>query len=203
MSYKCNCTIGYVGNHCDTACSRDVLVKIDQTLLSNYYVPSTRQFLQKLVSKMQIGSNGIYMGVSTFYESGVAFGWGLGWNTNKISLLSSIGHLQHQPMSGLPDIFQPVHSLYIHATGGHDGRYDVPDVALIITGPFKNSQYSSKSESDRINTVMPIVTIGVGNVNTQMLRSIAKDSSHALNVRSVNDLVDNDFVDKVLNILCL
>jgi hypothetical protein len=76
------------------------------------------------------------------------------------------------------------------------------DVALIITGPFGISNYNVKSMADRTNDYIPITTIGVGNVNTQMLGSIAKNSAHALTVGKESDLVDNAFVDKVLNLLC-
>jgi hypothetical protein len=81
-------------------------------------------------------------------------------------------------------------------------RANVPDVALIITGPFRHTYYNVKYEAEKTNINIPITTIGVGNVNTQMLGSIAKNSAHALTVGRVDDLVDNGFVDKVLNLLC-
>lgn len=105
-------------------------------------------------------------------------------------------------MSGLPDIFLPINNIYYQGTGGHEDRFSVPDVALIITGPFKNSQYNVKFESDRINAVFPIITIGVAGANTQTLGAIAKDRNHALSVSTLSDLVDDSFVDKVLNLIC-
>jgi hypothetical protein len=56
--------------------------------------------------------------------------------------------------------------------------------------------------ADWTNAYIPITTIGVGNVNTQMLGSLAKNSAHAFTVGKESDLVDNAFVDKVLNLLC-
>jgi hypothetical protein len=104
--------------------------------------------------------------------------------------------------SSLPDIYAPVHSLNTQGYRGNGDRSNVPDVPLIITGPFNNNYHNVAYESKAINSYIPLITIGVGNANTQVLRSIAKDSAHALSVRTISDLVDNAFVDKVLNLIC-
>ncbi|XP_060596755.1 uncharacterized protein LOC132750737 [Ruditapes philippinarum] len=204
MSYNCSCTIGYVGAHCEKFCNRDVLVRIDQSLLNYIDDQSTVQFLQNLVNKVQIGSNGVLMEVSVFAESRIYYRWALSSNTYKSGLLSAIGNLPNQQVmySSLPDIYAPVHSIYTQRYSGNGDRSNVPDVPLIITGQFQNNYHNVKHESDAINSYIPLITIGVGNANTQVLRSIAKDSAHALSVRTISDLVDSAFVDKVLNLIC-
>ncbi|XP_060581132.1 neurogenic locus notch homolog protein 1-like [Ruditapes philippinarum] len=199
-TFKCSCSYGYEGTRCEKICSRDLLVMIDLSLL-NYL--STVHFLQNLVNKMQIGSNGVLMEVASFADSSVHNRWRLISYTSKSRLISEIrNQLYHSVKLPPPDIYAPVHSLNMQGTSRIGDRANVPDVALIITGPFRHTYYNVKYEAEKTNINIPITTIGVGNVNTQMLGSIAKNSAHALTVGRVDDLVDNAFVDKVLNLLC-
>ncbi|XP_045194454.2 uncharacterized protein LOC123550079 [Mercenaria mercenaria] len=198
-----------VTNLKSSACSRDIIIMMDQSIPYSFGNRTVCNFLMQLVKTMDIGVNSTQVALSSFDSSSVNSHWELDRYIDPFSLSVAIATLSLQDAGITPDIYQPVHDLYtkygiLQPNGQYGDRRNVLDVAIIITGSFVNSHSLNtvRYRSNLLKTFMSVITIGIGGVDHQTLGVIAKDSNHALYINQLAELNGSNFQRKVLNLFC-